>query len=334
MAWCRSMPTARAVEIVEKPAAPQSNWAVTGLYFYDRAVSDLARTIRPSGRGELEITDLNRLYLEAGTLAVERLSRGCAWLDAGTPDSLLQAATFVQTIQSRTGMLVGCPEEVAFRMGYIDADTLRSHAQHLGKTELRPRADGTRRGGACMIVEKTAIPDVLLLTPQRFLDGRGFFSETWNESRFAAAGIPGPFVQDNHARSADRGVVRGLHLQIAPNAQGKLIRVVRGSIWDVAVDIRPDSPTYGRHVGAVLSAENWRQLWVPAGLLHGYCTIEPDTEVIYKVTAPWDRHAERGVIWNDPALGIPWPISPAEAILSDKDRTLPRLADCAEWLVP
>ncbi len=126
----------RAVDIVEKPAASQSNWAVTGLYFYDHAVSDLARTVRPSSRGELEITDLNRIYLEAGTLAVERLSRGCAWLDAGTPDSLLQAATFVQTIQSRTGMLVGCPEEVAFRMGYIDADMLRSHARQLGKTEL------------------------------------------------------------------------------------------------------------------------------------------------------------------------------------------------------
>jgi glucose-1-phosphate thymidylyltransferase len=126
----------RAMEIVEKPTAPQSNWAVTGLYFYDNAVSDLARTIRPSARGELEITDLNRVYLEAGTLAVERLSRGCAWLDAGTPDSLLQAATFVQTIQSRTGMLVGCPEEVAYRMGYIDANTLREHARHLGKTDL------------------------------------------------------------------------------------------------------------------------------------------------------------------------------------------------------
>jgi glucose-1-phosphate thymidylyltransferase len=126
----------RAVEIVEKPVASQSNWAVTGLYFYDRSVSNLAATVRPSARGELEITDLNRIYLEAGTLSVERLSRGCAWLDAGTPDSLLQAATFVQTIQSRTGMLVGCPEEVAFRMGYIDADMLRSHARHLGKTDL------------------------------------------------------------------------------------------------------------------------------------------------------------------------------------------------------
>ncbi len=126
----------RAEEIVEKPTVARSNWAVTGLYFYDSAVSDLARTIRPSARGEVEITDLNRLYLEAGTLTVERLSRGCAWLDAGTPDSLLQAATFVQTIQSRTGMLVGCPEEVAFRMGYIDAEALRERALFLGKTDL------------------------------------------------------------------------------------------------------------------------------------------------------------------------------------------------------
>jgi glucose-1-phosphate thymidylyltransferase len=126
----------RPVDIVEKPAASLSNWAVTGLYFYDAQVSEVAQTIRPSARGELEITDLNRVYLDAGALHVECLSRGCAWLDAGTPDSLLQAATFVQTIQSRTGMLVGCPEEIAFRMGYIDADVLRSHARQLGKTEL------------------------------------------------------------------------------------------------------------------------------------------------------------------------------------------------------
>ncbi len=126
----------RAIDIVEKPAAPPSNWAVTGLYFYDSRVSDFARQIRPSARGELEITDLNRIYLEDGSLHVERLGRGCAWLDAGTPDSLLQAATFVQTIQSRQGMLVGCPEEVAFRLGHIDAARLRAHARSLGKTEL------------------------------------------------------------------------------------------------------------------------------------------------------------------------------------------------------
>lgn len=182
-----------------------------------------------------------------------------------------------------------------------------------------------------MIVEATAIPGVLLLTPKRFLDGRGFFSETWNEQRFSEAGIAGPFVQDNHVHSADRGVVRGLHLQIGSTAQAKLMRVIRGAIWDVAVDTRPGSATYGKHVGVVLSAENWQQLWIPVGLLHGYCTLEPDTEVIYKVTAPWDRDAERGVIWNDPELAIPWPIAPEEAILSARDRTLPRLADCAEW---
>ncbi len=125
-----------ALEIVEKPAMPQSNWAVTGLYFYDKRVGDIAATISPSARGELEITDLNKIYLEEGTLHVERLGRGAAWLDAGTPDSLMQAATFVQTIQSRQGMLVGSPEEVAFRKGFIDVEQLRAHAKQLGKTEL------------------------------------------------------------------------------------------------------------------------------------------------------------------------------------------------------
>ncbi len=126
----------RALDIVEKPAAPASNWAVIGLYFYDSRVCEMAHRVRPSARGELEITDLNRLYMEEGGLHVEKLGRGCAWLDAGTPDSLLQAATFVQTIQARQGMLVGCPEEVAFRMGWIDAATLRAQAGALGKTEL------------------------------------------------------------------------------------------------------------------------------------------------------------------------------------------------------
>ena len=126
----------RAQEIVEKPAVPKSNWAVTGLYFYDHRVTEMARRVKPSARGELEITDLNQLYLEDGSLQVERLGRGCAWLDAGMPDSLLQAATFVQTIQDRQGMLVGSPEEVAFRMGFIDAVALREAARGLAKTEL------------------------------------------------------------------------------------------------------------------------------------------------------------------------------------------------------
>jgi len=128
--------TGRAATLEEKPAEPLSSWAVTGLYFYDERVADFAADLKPSLRGELEITDLNRLYLEEGSLQVERLGRGCAWLDAGTPDSLLQAGAFVQTIQSRQGLLVGCPEEVAYRMGYIDTATLHGHAKRLGKTEL------------------------------------------------------------------------------------------------------------------------------------------------------------------------------------------------------
>lgn len=183
-----------------------------------------------------------------------------------------------------------------------------------------------------MNVERLSIPDIILVTPPRFRDPRGFFSETWKQGAFAEAGIPGPFVQDNHAVSSGKYVVRGLHLQIGPNAQGKLVRVVRGAIWDVAVDVRVGSPTYGQHVGAVLSAENWSQLWVPVGFLHGYCTLEADTEVIYKVTAPYDKPAERGVLWNDPDLGVPWPVPAGEeAILSEKDLVLPRLRDCEEW---
>ncbi len=182
-----------------------------------------------------------------------------------------------------------------------------------------------------MKVERLAIPEVLLLTPARYSDGRGFFSETWSQQRYQEIGIPGPFVQDNHSFSAQRGTVRGLHLQVEPNVQGKLVRVTRGAIWDVAVDVRRGSPTFGQHAAAELTAENWQQLWVPGGFLHGYCTLEPDTEVIYKVTAPYDKAAERGVIWDDPDLAVPWPIQPAHAVLSDKDRVLPRFAECPAW---
>ncbi len=182
-----------------------------------------------------------------------------------------------------------------------------------------------------MKLERLAIPEVLLLETPRYGDARGFFSETYAYARFAAAGIDAVFVQDNHSLSAERGTVRGLHCQIAPHAQGKLVRCVRGAIWDVAVDVRDGSPTYGRHVSAIMSAENWRQLWIPVGFLHGFCTLEPMSEVIYKVTAPYDRDAERGAIWNDPDLALPWPVEPGEAILSDKDRALPPLAQSAGW---
>jgi dTDP-4-dehydrorhamnose 3,5-epimerase len=180
-------------------------------------------------------------------------------------------------------------------------------------------------------VEPLAIPDVKLVTPQKFGDARGFFSETWQQDRFAEAGIPGPFIQDNHALSTQCGVLRGLHLQVPPSAQGKLVRVVRGAIWDVAVDVRHGSASFGKWVAAELSEENWQQLWVPVGFLHGYCTLTEVTEVIYKVSGPYDRTAERGVIWNDPNLALPWPVPPGGPLLSDKDKLLPRLSECPVW---
>jgi dTDP-4-dehydrorhamnose 3,5-epimerase len=182
-----------------------------------------------------------------------------------------------------------------------------------------------------MKIEPLAIAEVLLITPPKFGDSRGFFSETWSSAKLKPLGFDEAFVQDNHSLSSQPGTIRGLHCQIAPSVQGKLVRVIKGAIWDVAVDIRHGSPTYGQHVAATLSAENWQQLWIPGGFLHGFCTLEPDTEVIYKVTGDYDKAAERGVIWNDPDLALPWPVAPGEALLSDKDKILPRLADCVAW---
>jgi dTDP-4-dehydrorhamnose 3,5-epimerase len=176
-------------------------------------------------------------------------------------------------------------------------------------------------------VQALEIADVKLITPPRFRDPRGYFSETWKQSAFADAGIPGPFIQDNQAVSAGVGVLRGLHCQIGPNAQGKLVRCLKGAIYDVAIDIRHGSPTFGRYVGAEISADNWAQIWVPVGFLHAYCTLTEETEVIYKVTAAYDKPAERGVIWNDPDIGINWPVAADRVILSDKDKVLPRLRD-------
>jgi dTDP-4-dehydrorhamnose 3,5-epimerase len=181
------------------------------------------------------------------------------------------------------------------------------------------------------MIEAQAIADVLLIAPPRFADQRGWFSESWNQAKLAAHGFAHEFVQDNHSYSALTGTIRGLHCQVAPFVQGKLVRCVRGSIWDVAVDIRTGSPDYGRFVAVELSAANGKQLWVPGGFLHGFCTLEPDTEVIYKVTAGYDKASERGVIWDDPDLALPWPVAPGAAVLSDKDVVMPQLAACEPW---
>lgn len=177
-----------------------------------------------------------------------------------------------------------------------------------------------------MIVTPTEIPDVLLLTPSKFGDDRGFFSEVYKQDALAEHGFSEAFIQDNHAYSAESGVLRGLHYQSPPFAQDKLVRVIKGSIYDVVVDIRQGSPTFGKWLGVELSAENWQQLLVPKGFAHGYLTLEPDTEVLYKVTNPYAPQCDKGILWNDPAIGIEWPLS-NNPILSAKDEVQPLLAD-------
>lgn len=178
-------------------------------------------------------------------------------------------------------------------------------------------------------VESLAIPDVKLVTPARFGDARGYFSETYNAERFKAAGIAADFMQDNHSYSAPTGTVRGLHFQAPPFAQAKLVRVVRGAVVDVAVDARKGSPTYGQWVRAELSAENGVQIFVPRGFLHGFATLQPDTEIQYKVDAPYSKESDGAVLWSDPDLAIDWGIDPATATLSEKDAAAQRFADFA-----
>ena len=171
-----------------------------------------------------------------------------------------------------------------------------------------------------------AIPEVLLITPKRHGDARGWFSETWSRRVLADAGLAADFVQDNQAYSARKGTLRGLHFQKAPHAQAKLVRALKGAIYDVAVDIRQGSPTFGRWVAAELTAEGGEQLFVPRGFAHGYCTLTEDCEIFYKVDGQYAPQTEGGVIWNDPDLAIPWPLD-GEPMLADKDRVLPRLKD-------
>jgi dTDP-4-dehydrorhamnose 3,5-epimerase len=169
----------------------------------------------------------------------------------------------------------------------------------------------------------TALPEVILLEPKRFGDDRGFFMEMFHAKRYADLGISGPFVQDNFSRSA-KGILRGLHFQ-EPNAQGKLVQVLTGAVYDVAVDIRRGSPTFGRWVGVELSADNRRQLWVPAGFAHGFCVLSESADFHYKCTDFYSPGSEHGIAWNDPDLGIPWPVT--SPLLSAKDSAAPRLKD-------
>lgn len=175
-----------------------------------------------------------------------------------------------------------------------------------------------------MNIEPTVLAEVLIITPRVFPDPRGFFFESYNQETWRANGIDTVFVQDNHSKSG-RGALRGLHFQLPPMAQVKLVRCVRGAIWDVAVDIRAGSPTFGRWAGVELSADNFRQLYVPAGFAHGFCVLSDEAEVLYKTSAVYSRAHERGIAWDDPQLAVAWPV--AEPLLSDRDRAAPTLTD-------
>lgn len=171
------------------------------------------------------------------------------------------------------------------------------------------------------------ISGVFSITPSRHRDDRGFLSETYNSRSLAELGIDVVFQQQNHIFTERTGTIRGLHFQAPPGATAKLIRVLKGSIFDVVVDLRRGSPSYGSHVAEVLSAENWAQLFHPVGFAHGFCTMEPGTEVAYLSSVPWRPELDRGLLWSDPDLGIEWPVSDDDAIVSDKDRSQPRLGD-------
>jgi len=181
-----------------------------------------------------------------------------------------------------------------------------------------------------MQITSTAIPDVKIISPRRFADARGYFCETYTNRAWQAAGMDVGFVQDNESLSVQKGVVRGLHYQIPPVAQAKLVRVLCGAILDVAVDIRRGSPTFGRQMSVVISAADGRQVFIPPGFAHGYLTLEANTLISYKVSDYYAPTCDRGIRWNDPALGIDWGVDEERAILSDRDRLHPLLKDATE----
>ena len=180
-----------------------------------------------------------------------------------------------------------------------------------------------------MRIEDTALDGVKVIHLDVFADSRGSFAETYDKRSFAELGIETVFVQDSWSHSAQAGVVRGLHFQIPPHAQSKIVRVTRGRVFDVVVDLRRESPTFGKHVSFDLSASDMRSVFIPIGFAHGFCTLEDDTEITYKMSDHYDPSCYKGMLWCDPALGIDWPVAPGEALVSEKDSAHPKLDEFA-----
>ena len=245
----------KAISIEEKPTQPKSNYAVPGIYFYDNEVVEIAKNIPPSARGELEITDVNKEYLEKGKLNVSILDRGTAWLDTGTFQSLMQASQFVEVIEQRQGLKIGAPEAAAFEMGYIGKNQFKDLAVGLMKSGYGEKSFSLDEQ-IIMVVEETSLEGCYVLSPNVFEDKRGYFFESFNKRKFEEViGHTIDFVQDNQSFST-KGVLRGLHFQKGEFAQAKLVSVLSGNVLDVAVDLRKDSKTYGEHFSLELSSDN------------------------------------------------------------------------------
>lgn len=210
-------------------------------------------------------------------------------------------------------------------------ERLAGSAKRLRQRSSSTLTDRRHRAVSALCVEALAICDVKLIVPPLIADGRGWFCEAYSAEALASVGIDLPFVQDNVSYSRRRGTVRGLHFQSPPDAQAKLVRVIRGRIYDVAVDLRRGSPHFGEHIVVELSDRNRAQLFIPEGFAHGFCTLESDTEVAYKVSRPYAPRADSGLFWRDPELAIQWPVEYSEAILSEKDAALPPLSSTAGY---